>query len=205
MDELEISGKRYISSRRAAKEYRYHPDYIGQLVRSKKVLGEKVGRTWYVESTSLATYLAGEKSSPINTERAALVVEERKVKTEKPTEESADEIKIYHIPIHTPPATENSKPKGLVYISDESPLLPEIQKKVRISNVSVLPEEKASRHSSTRENREVKGNFFSVRHALGLVLIGGLSLILAAGASIVLVSTATVGSEQAAGIEFSLP
>ncbi len=57
MDELEISGKRYISSKQAAKENRYHVDYIGQLIRAGKIVGTKVGRTWYVETNSLATYL----------------------------------------------------------------------------------------------------------------------------------------------------
>ncbi len=41
MDELEISGKRYISTRLAAKEHKYHADYIGQLIRAKKILGQK--------------------------------------------------------------------------------------------------------------------------------------------------------------------
>src|ERR1700733_13218119 len=60
MDELEISGKRYISSARAAKEHKYHSDYIGQLVRGKKVAGQKVGRAWYVDAESLAEYLGKE-------------------------------------------------------------------------------------------------------------------------------------------------
>lgn len=64
MDELEISGKRYISSRRAAKEHKYHSDYIGQLIRSKKVIGQKVGRSWYVEADSLDAYLRGETGVP---------------------------------------------------------------------------------------------------------------------------------------------
>lgn len=64
MDELEISGKRYISSRRAAKENKYHADYIGQLVRSGKILGTKIGRAWYVETNSLAAYL-GKDPEPI--------------------------------------------------------------------------------------------------------------------------------------------
>jgi hypothetical protein len=58
MDELEISGKRYISSRRAGKEHKYHPDYIGQLVRAGKVAGQKIGRAWYVEVQSLSQYLS---------------------------------------------------------------------------------------------------------------------------------------------------
>ena len=61
MDELEISGTRYISSRRAAKEYGYHSDYIGQLIRAKKVLGTKVGRAWYVGEDSLCAHLGVEK------------------------------------------------------------------------------------------------------------------------------------------------
>ncbi len=74
MDELEISGKRYISTRRAGKEHKYHSDYIGQLIRGGKVKGQKVGRSWYVDEVSLATYLGKEvpKSEP-----KELLVEEK--------------------------------------------------------------------------------------------------------------------------------
>jgi len=57
---LQISGKWYISSRRAAKEHGYHADYIGQLVRTGKVKGQKVGRSWYVLADSLTNYLEKE-------------------------------------------------------------------------------------------------------------------------------------------------
>ena len=70
MDELEISGKRYISTRRAAKENKYHSDYIGQLIRAGKVDGQKVGRSWYVEADSLTSYLSNE-SAPKNPVRLA--------------------------------------------------------------------------------------------------------------------------------------
>ena len=56
MDSLHISGKLYVSSHRAAKEYGYHPDYIGQLIRSRKLKGQKVGRSWYVLIDSLTMY-----------------------------------------------------------------------------------------------------------------------------------------------------
>jgi hypothetical protein len=68
MDELEIDGKKYLSSRRAAKEHKYHTDYIGQLIRAGKVDGKKVGRAWYVEEGSLNAYLKSEgqtMASPI--------------------------------------------------------------------------------------------------------------------------------------------
>jgi len=36
----------------------YNPDYIRQLIRSKKVLGRKWGPSWQVSRQSLITYLA---------------------------------------------------------------------------------------------------------------------------------------------------
>ncbi|MBP9711302.1 MAG: hypothetical protein KBD50_03555 [Candidatus Pacebacteria bacterium] len=64
MDELEIAGQRYLSTRRAGKEHKYHSDYIGQLIRGGKVVGKKVGRSWYVEAASLSAYLNGAVSAP---------------------------------------------------------------------------------------------------------------------------------------------
>ncbi|HVV39414.1 MAG TPA: hypothetical protein VHD31_03805 [Candidatus Paceibacterota bacterium] len=71
MDELEISGKRYISTRLAAKEHKYNADYIGQMIRAKKILGQKVGRSWYVEEKSLAAYF--NKEAPVHVEEAVVV------------------------------------------------------------------------------------------------------------------------------------
>ena len=60
MDELEIAGQRYLSTRRAAKDHKYTSDYVGQLIRAGKVVGKKIGRSWYVEERSLNAYLSGE-------------------------------------------------------------------------------------------------------------------------------------------------
>jgi len=57
MDELTIAGKLYISARRAAKEYKYHSDYLGQLIRTGKLDGQKVGRSWYIAEDSLNAFL----------------------------------------------------------------------------------------------------------------------------------------------------
>jgi hypothetical protein len=64
MDELEIDGKKYLSSKRAAREHKYHIDYIGQLIRAGRVAGRKVGRSWYVEEASLKEYLISEGNAP---------------------------------------------------------------------------------------------------------------------------------------------
>ncbi len=78
MDELEISGKRYISTRRAGREHQYHADYIGQLIRGGKIQAQKVGRSWYVDEDSLAEYLGKE---PTKRER---LVEEAPVLASEP-------------------------------------------------------------------------------------------------------------------------
>lgn len=98
MDELKISGKRYISSRRAAKEHGYHSDYIGQLIRGGKVVGQKVGRSWYVEEASLLAYFNEEKTTttkqaPKEKKEVSVIVEEHtKEEVEKISEQPVEEI-----------------------------------------------------------------------------------------------------------------
>jgi hypothetical protein len=65
MDELQISGKRFISSRRIARENGYTSDYIGQLIRGGKIIGQKVGRAWYVDAASFDAYLGQEGTAPV--------------------------------------------------------------------------------------------------------------------------------------------
>jgi hypothetical protein len=94
MDELEISGRRYISSTRAAKEHKYHSDYIGQLVRGGKVVGQKVGRAWYVDAESLSEYLG--KEVPARSPLTKKAIEQIITKAESvgSEEESVAEPKI---------------------------------------------------------------------------------------------------------------
>lgn len=169
MDELEISGKRYISTRRAAKEHKYSSDYIGQLIRGKKVIGHKVGRSWYVDEDSLADYLgkegkekgSGSKktsapvtaldtiSSPEQSVEEDVVIEEKSsisraaisneaMHTEKEVKTSSrvkhlhlgsvrrvetEEERAYRIPVNI------KEKKGLVYLKDDEPLFPIVEKK----------------------------------------------------------------------------
>ena len=45
--DLQFDGKNYISSKRAAESCGYTQDYIGQLIRSKKIEARMVGRGWF--------------------------------------------------------------------------------------------------------------------------------------------------------------
>ena len=55
---VEFEGKKYISTKEAAKLTGYTSDYIGQLARSKKILSRMVGRARYVEEASILGYVA---------------------------------------------------------------------------------------------------------------------------------------------------
>ena len=45
---LKLDGKKFISARRAAENFGYTSDYVGQLCRAKKINARLVGRSWYV-------------------------------------------------------------------------------------------------------------------------------------------------------------
>ncbi len=103
MDELQISGRRFISSRRIAKENGYTSDYVGQLIRGGKVTGQKVGRAWYVDAESFDKYLGGESAviAPIVQEIPKVAVEPEPVVVAEPikiveevvVKEALDEVK----------------------------------------------------------------------------------------------------------------
>jgi hypothetical protein len=56
VDELIISGKKYISSKRASEITGYAKDYVGQLARSGKIPATRVGRAWYVDESKLISH-----------------------------------------------------------------------------------------------------------------------------------------------------
>ncbi|MEK7596917.1 MAG: hypothetical protein AAB450_02265, partial [Patescibacteria group bacterium] len=53
---LYFDGKKFISSKRASEVGGYTQDYIGQLIRGKKIEARMVGRSWFVSEESLKTY-----------------------------------------------------------------------------------------------------------------------------------------------------
>jgi len=48
----------YLLAREAATRARLHPDYISRLARESKIASKRVGRRWYIDSTSLDAFLA---------------------------------------------------------------------------------------------------------------------------------------------------
>lgn len=151
MDELTISGKRFISSRRAAKEHGYHTDYIGQLIRSGKLVGQKVGRAWYVEMNSLHAFVGSDASTSHGTEEpvvekthstpkeASVIVAETKEKPEvtpsvatHTTEEKIAEIDVAveEVPI-TLSSSQSQKIEDTTEVARVIPIRTETTKKTK--------------------------------------------------------------------------
>lgn len=134
MDELEISGKRYISTRRAAREHGYHSDYMGQLIRGGKVAGQKVGRSWYIDEASLAVYLG--KEAPVRP--VALVPEI----AEQPVPASAAEVESVQavaeeVPAPEPMQTAPDIEKEIAPAEDTAPAIEEMKEEVPVVAVAV--------------------------------------------------------------------
>lgn len=130
MDELQISGKRYISSRRAAQEHGYHADYIGQLVRGGKVAGQKVGRSWYVDAASLAAYLGSAEGQEgvmeIEKEekkKTKIIAEVQEVEKQEATTKAVEEIKEETTAEEVLPVVTSEEPE--VFIEKEIVATPE--------------------------------------------------------------------------------
>ncbi len=148
MDELQISGKRFISAKRIARENSYTSDYVGQLIRGGKVVGQKVGRAWYVDAESFDKYLGGEaavivpaevKREPEPAPAVEAAIEKKSVVVEAPAPEPTPAIveKVIEpeevvVPVRVMPQptavkkAEPTKVSGLRYYQEDAPALPEI-------------------------------------------------------------------------------
>lgn len=204
MDELEISGKRYLSSRRAAKENHYHADYIGQLIRSGKVIGTKVGRAWYVEEESLGAYFAGEgatlqmkDTSPTvesmsNSFSASIhkniATPEKKIFITTPEKFSV--VDAADAEPFTPSVVEKKEP-ALRYIADSEPLFPFAQQ--TRSQIFEIPQAQPTRHTQVPQppkrnvaRKSLAGAYIGVC-LLSLAVCGAVLLLSANVASVVTV------------------
>jgi len=70
---IELSGKKYISSKRAAKEFGYTSDYIGQLARGGKIEFKSIGRDRFINLDSLLKYTEKKPSRDLLTQDTSTV------------------------------------------------------------------------------------------------------------------------------------
>ena len=53
---ISFDGHDYVSAARAAHITGYHPDYVGQLARSGKILSRQIGNRWYVDRDQIVSH-----------------------------------------------------------------------------------------------------------------------------------------------------
>jgi hypothetical protein len=129
MDELEIGGKKYLSSRKAARDNKYHTDYIGQLIRAGKIEGKKVGRAWYVEEGSLDRYLKSEIGEVVNPIPETSTMEEIQVIV--PIEKNVIDEPVKLSEVETPDEVE--KEPMVADVSTKEEIINQPEQKVRIT------------------------------------------------------------------------
>ena len=228
MDELMISGRRYLSSLRAAKEHGYHSDYIGQLIRGDKVKGQKVGRAWYVDAESLSTYLGKTAASPPESPSVQIEKSEQQphekslVEPAGRPEDFSKEVDVgeHHIKIikieetakekiPTPDASVGAgkvsgNKTGLTYVADDTPLLPEIRKGQKLSRPpEVIVEEVPVKIINKDQKPSPKASY--LWQGMVIAGLGVFMLVAVTAVSILFVSELKVGTTQSANVHFSLP
>jgi hypothetical protein len=56
-DSVLLNGRRYVTARKLAEEYKLSPRYVAWLALEYKVESERLGRLWYIYPPSLHHYL----------------------------------------------------------------------------------------------------------------------------------------------------
>jgi hypothetical protein len=234
MDELEIGGKKYLSSRRAAREHKYHTDYIGQLIRAGKVAGKKVGRAWYVDAESLDSYLRAEAAggktvaAAIQEQQEAEVVAqpepivevEKEIIAEPITvsviEEEVIEEQVQKIHISTPEPERNifqKKTSTLTYVDDNEPLLPVLEGFARRNaDFVAVPMRRVAQEEEVIEELEEptviverpRAKGFAFRGVPALLFVGVVALVIIAASSSLVATSINVEEGKAASVSLTI-
>ncbi len=61
----------YLSLIEASQISKYNPDYLGYLIRAKKLGGKKIGRDWFTTREALEAYLTSKKYISLEQERSS--------------------------------------------------------------------------------------------------------------------------------------
>ncbi|MFQ5541060.1 MAG: hypothetical protein ACE5F4_02340 [Candidatus Paceibacteria bacterium] len=139
MEELDIQGKKYISSKRAAEVTGYAKDYVGQLARSGKIPATRVGRAWYVDEDTIKRHagirtLETSDSSEVVTSAKPAEVPERE---EVATRTTHPPVAIANRTLSLSAMRASQLPKydvlktwtAVRYLPDNSQLFPEVKRK----------------------------------------------------------------------------
>jgi hypothetical protein len=138
VDSIELDGKKYISSKSAAKLAGYTQDYVGQLARAGKILATRVGRSWYVEKNALFEHAGVEMESTEVLARKTLINQSQSVRTSHLSPLLQHEVRK---PLHSlrtaTPSTSLKTWGSLKYLDDDADLAPKMPE--RTSKETPIP------------------------------------------------------------------
>lgn len=106
MEKVTLDGITYERSAAVAKRFGYTADYLGQLSRSGKVRAQLVGRSWYVDSTSVAAY----KDSLDDATDTKPTTKDNKKGARKPSESDSYSVSIRKVAPADTSVSTNSTP-----------------------------------------------------------------------------------------------
>ena len=156
MDELVISGKKYISSKRASELTGYAKDYIGQLARGGKVPATRIGRAWYVDEMALTLHGSTDQGEQVGTEDKGIPLEMESTKVALHRVTTSNK-KIPTIS-HAFSQADRSLPstwEPISYYDDETVLFPETQRTSK-NNSPILNTLKNKDISSSQEKNNLR-------------------------------------------------
>ncbi len=122
MEALTLNGKRYIKASKAAKDFGYATDYVGQLCRTGAVDAHLVGRTWYVNPDVLGAHRVEKKR---NARAKAREYAKKSIEESKTLSINQNTKSFRNIPIR--------------YKTDESELIPDVKKVNIVSEEQLAP------------------------------------------------------------------
>jgi len=175
MEEIEIQGRKFISSKRAATITGYAKDYVGQLAREEKVPATRVGRAWYVDESAIRSHagltVTEQPKTAEQTEGGVAVKPEfeREARTEAELGEShfltarqtAALYSLQHLRLNTNHSNPLKTWSSLKYSHEEEALLPAIKK---TDNEHEVPVRVSSFSASTAKKTTNSDAEFSIMH-----------------------------------------
>ncbi|XKT74472.1 MAG: helix-turn-helix domain-containing protein [Patescibacteria group bacterium UBA2163] len=145
MEEVQINGQAYISSKRAAEISGYTQDYVGQLARDRKISATRIGRSWYIDESDLREHAgidtpacedeseqhdqehAGEESPPLKEDKATTTIPLNTLHTQNKQPEKPDVLYTW---------------SSVTYIKDDAPAHLPLKEKYTPYNERIVPVQK---------------------------------------------------------------
>lgn len=158
MESVVLDGTKYVKASLLAKEFKYAPDYIGQLCRNKKVDAQLVGRSWYVNPDSLTSHKKNKykqyvKKEEDKTESVFLTVRETsdtdsKNKPKRTIVPPALKSKTAKFSVPVTKFHPHKMKLSVSYEPDDEMLLPELHRKRTLPShpIQVVPAEARQMH-----------------------------------------------------------